>query len=122
MRADAGMGVRAAHEGCVQRAGQVHVIDELAAAGQQRRVFEARDPCAEVLRAHPGSNPAKMTIARMRRAGEYRPAGTAREEWRPPRFINVKLLILKENIEPLRKTTRSRHFRGCGLSRPAESL
>ena len=50
--AEAGMGVRAPHERGVQHAGQVHVIDELAPPGEQRRVFEARDPCAEVLRAH----------------------------------------------------------------------
>ena len=52
--ADAGVAVRAAHEGRVQRAGQAHVIDKLAPPGQQRRVFEARDPCAKVLRAHAG--------------------------------------------------------------------
>ena len=36
----------------VQRAGQLHVVDEPAAPGQQRRIFEARDPRAEMLRAH----------------------------------------------------------------------
>ena len=54
MLAEAGVGVGAAHEGRVQRAGQAHVVDELAPPGQQRGVFEARDPCAEMLRAHLG--------------------------------------------------------------------
>ena len=52
--ADAGVAMRAADEGRVQCARQVHVIDELAPPGQERGVFEARDPCAKVLCAHPG--------------------------------------------------------------------
>ena len=41
-----------AHEACVQRAGYQDVIDETTAAGEQRRIFEARDAGAEMVRAH----------------------------------------------------------------------
>ena len=51
-RADPGMGVRAAHEAGVQRAGKLDVVDEAAAPGEQRRIFEARDAGAEMFRAH----------------------------------------------------------------------
>ena len=70
--ANAGVAVGAADESRVQHAGQVHVIDELAAPGEQGRVFEARDPCAEVLRAH-AVRSAKCPMAR--RAGERVSAG-----------------------------------------------
>ena len=50
--ADPGMGVRCAHEACVQRAGYQDVIDETTAPGEQRRIFEARDAGAEMVRAH----------------------------------------------------------------------
>ena len=53
--ADAGVRVRAAHERRVQRAGQVHVIDELPAPGEQHRVFKPRDARAEMFRTHAGS-------------------------------------------------------------------
>ena len=56
--ADAGVAMGAADEGRVQRAGQAHVVDELTSPGEERGVFEARDPCAKVLRAHPAC-PAK---------------------------------------------------------------
>ena len=46
------MGVRSAHEACVQRARYPDVIDEAAAPGEQRRIFEARDAGAEMFRAH----------------------------------------------------------------------
>jgi hypothetical protein len=52
--ADAGVAMRAADEGRVQCARQVHVIDELAPPSQERGVFEAGDPCAKVFCAHPG--------------------------------------------------------------------
>ena len=41
--------MRAAHEGRVQRAGSGNVIDEARAAGQQRKILEPRDPCADQL-------------------------------------------------------------------------
>jgi len=50
--ADGGVGVRAAHEASVQRAGEPDVVDEAPAAEQQRRIFEARDAGAEMLSAH----------------------------------------------------------------------
>ena len=50
--ADPGMGVRCAHEACVQRAGYQDVIDETTAPGEQCRIFEARDAGAEMVRAH----------------------------------------------------------------------
>jgi hypothetical protein len=56
-RADCGVGVRAAHEASVQRAGKPYVVDEAPASGQERRIFEARDAGAEMLRAH-GQMPA----------------------------------------------------------------
>ena len=36
----------------VQRARKLHVVDEAAAAGEQRRIFEARDTRTEMLRPH----------------------------------------------------------------------
>ncbi len=51
-RANPGVGVRAAHEAGMQRAGKLHVIDEATAACQQCRIFEAHDAGAEMLRAH----------------------------------------------------------------------
>jgi hypothetical protein len=41
--ADAGMRVRAAHEGCLQHAGQAQIPDEPAAAGEQRTVLDPPD-------------------------------------------------------------------------------
>ena len=52
------MGVGRADEASVQQAGQLHVIDEAAAAGEQGRVFEPLDTGAEMFCAHrlsPGS-------------------------------------------------------------------
>ena len=46
------MRMRAAHEACVQRAGKIDVSNEAPASGEQRRIFEARDAGAEMLRAH----------------------------------------------------------------------
>jgi hypothetical protein len=66
------MGMRAPDECGVQRAWQAHVIDELALPGQKRRVFEARDPCAELLRAHMPIGPA---VAWPVQAGERVSAG-----------------------------------------------
>ena len=42
----------AAHEAGVQRAGHLYIVDEAAAPGEQRRIFEARDAGAEMFRAH----------------------------------------------------------------------
>jgi hypothetical protein len=50
--ADFGVGVRAAHEACVQRTSEPDVVDEAPAPRQQRRVLEARDAGAEMPRAH----------------------------------------------------------------------
>ena len=50
--ANLGMGMRSAHEACVQCAGYLDIIDEAAAPGEQRRIFEARDAGAEMFRAH----------------------------------------------------------------------
>jgi hypothetical protein len=57
---DSGVGVWAAHEAGVQRAGKLDVVDETAAPGEQRRVFEARHAGAEMLRPH-GSCPRHST-------------------------------------------------------------
>jgi hypothetical protein len=46
------VGVRAAHEGRVQRAGQPDVVDEAAPAGEQRRILLALDRRAEPFRSH----------------------------------------------------------------------
>src|SRR5580704_11157135 len=46
------MRVGTAHEAGVQHPRQHHVADEAAAAGEQRRIFEAQDTGAEMLRAH----------------------------------------------------------------------
>ena len=45
--ADAGMGMRAAHEGRLQHAGRAQVVDETAGAGEQRPVFDPRDGFAD---------------------------------------------------------------------------
>jgi hypothetical protein len=50
--AHAGMRMRAAHEGRVQHAGQMDVVDELALAAQQRRILLARSRGAEAVRVH----------------------------------------------------------------------
>jgi len=50
--AEPGMGVRAAHEGCVQHARDLNVVDKAALPGQQGGVFQAGDPRAKVLCAH----------------------------------------------------------------------
>jgi hypothetical protein len=51
------MGVRTAHEARVQRARKLHVVDEATAAGEQRRIFEARDTRTEMLRPHGQMSP-----------------------------------------------------------------
>ena len=51
-RTDAGVAVRAAHEAGIERAWQRHVVDEAAAPCEQRRVFKARYPRAEMLGTH----------------------------------------------------------------------
>ena len=55
-RADAGVRMRAAHEGRMQRARQLDVVDEARTAGEQSGVFDPRHPRAELPRAH-GSGP-----------------------------------------------------------------
>ncbi len=50
--ADTGMGMRAPHEGCMQRARQLHVVDEARPPGEQSGVFDPRHPGAELPRAH----------------------------------------------------------------------
>ena len=62
------MGIRRADEAGVQHAGQFHVVDEAAAAGQQRRIFEPRDTRAEMFCAHGVSPPARRANAAPRRA------------------------------------------------------
>ena len=47
-----GVSVGRAHETGVQHPGQLHVVDESPAAGNERRVFEPRHARAEMLRAH----------------------------------------------------------------------
>ena len=50
--ADHGMGMRRAHEAGVQQARQFQVVDEAAAAGEQRRIFEPLHARAEMFCAH----------------------------------------------------------------------
>ena len=54
-RADAGMGVRAAHEGRMQRARQLHVVDKARPPGEQSRIFDPWHAGAELPRAHDSS-------------------------------------------------------------------
>ena len=58
--------MRAAHEAGVQHAGQHDVVDEAPAAGEQHRIFEARDAGAEMLRAHGSDVPGTMHTAARR--------------------------------------------------------
>src|SRR6266851_4963370 len=51
-RPDTGVRMRAAQEAAMKHAGQFDVIDKARAAGEERRVFHPRDPCAELLCAH----------------------------------------------------------------------
>ena len=91
--ADARMRVRASHKGCVQHALEIDVVDEAALSGQQCRVLEAGDPCAEVLCAHcclsppvpvpPASAFTRVFDAIWRRARQYRSVGAQGKERRP---------------------------------------
>ena len=60
--------IRRADEAGVQHAGHFHVVDETAAAGQQRRIFEPRHARAEMFCAHGVSPPPRCANAAPRRA------------------------------------------------------
>ncbi len=66
--ADAGMRMRRAHEAGMQHAGQPHVVDEAATAGEQGRVFEPAHACAEMFRSHRFSLGSRRAGAGPRRA------------------------------------------------------
>ena len=59
-RADAGMGMGAAHEGRMQHARQLHIIDETRPPGEQSGVFDPQHPRAEMPRAHDSGPSARI--------------------------------------------------------------
>ena len=51
-RADAGVGVWAAHEAGMDEAGKLYVVDKARPPGEQERILHPRDAGAELLRPH----------------------------------------------------------------------
>ena len=62
-RTDARVGMRAAHERGVEQAGELHVVDEVRAPGEQGRVLDPQHAGAELPRAHVYGAPSATAMA-----------------------------------------------------------